>query len=139
MNDLFLSEYLIVKQLFIIIFLISILLVLFMFYTAWLSAKFKNFDDSKYLLIIKDLSSLIILPLLINIFSNQLTKKILYVTYGLILILFGLYIYADIHLSVRKKSKFADPYIVKTIVIVILILIVVYFIYRFNADIVWWY
>lgn len=139
MNDLFLSEYLIVKQLFIIIFLISILLVLFMFYTAWLSAKFKNFDDSKYLLIIKDLSSLIILPLLINIFSNQLTKKILYVTYGLILILFGLYIYVDIHLSVRKKSKFADPYIVKIIVIVILILIVVYFIYRFNADIVWWY
>ena len=110
-----------------------------MFYTAWLSAKFKNFDDLKYLLIIKDLSSLIILPLLINIFSNQLTKKILYVTYGLILILFGLYIYADIHLSVRKKSKSADPYIVKIIVIVILILIVVYFIYRFNADIVWWY
>lgn len=90
------------------ILVVCTLLTIGMFYTGILSCTNKLFDNKKPLIIVKDTSELIIIPLLINLFTDdKLTNNQFNGMIILLSVLFVIYLAADIQLNDPASSKLA--------------------------------
>ncbi|WP_288646682.1 hypothetical protein [uncultured Lactobacillus sp.] len=75
---------------------LSIILVLFMIYVGLFASKRKMFNNEKYVTIFKDFASILLIPLLTNVLSdNKLTPCQFDAYVVLIIVLIGLYLVAD--------------------------------------------
>lgn len=75
---------------------LSIILVLFMIYVGLFISKRKMFSNEKYVTIFKDFASILLIPLLTNVLSdNKLTHCQFDAYVVLIIVLIGLYLVAD--------------------------------------------
>ena len=123
----------------ILVILVAIILLVITIYCALMSHKLIFFNDAKFRTIFKDSLALIIIPLLVNIFSNKLKLKT-YVTCVILLsLLFVAYLLAD----TWDKSKTNDKHIIRHMATMILLLLLVLISYiilkyleiKFNFDI----
>ncbi|XON35193.1 hypothetical protein ACM28P_08040 [Lactobacillus crispatus] len=123
----------------ILVILVAIILLVITIYCALMSHKLIFFNDAKFRTIFKDSLALIIIPLLVNIFSNKLKLKT-YVTCVILLsLLFVAYLLAD----TWDKPKTNDKHIIRhmaTIILLLLLVLISYIILKyleikFNFDI----
>lgn len=79
-----------------LIIVLSIILALFMIWVGLFASKRKMFSNEKYVTIFKDFASILLIPLLTNVLSdNKLTSCQFDVYVVLIIVLMGLYLVAD--------------------------------------------
>ena len=122
----------------ILVILVAIIL-LVTIYCALMSHKLKFFNDKKFRIIFKDSLALIIIPLLVNIFSNKLKLKAYVTCVILLILLFIAYLLAD----TWNQPKTNDKHIIRhmaTIILLLLLILISYIILKyleikFNFDI----
>lgn len=100
---------------FILLILVLIVLLILAIYCIWMSCKLKFFNDTKARIIFKDTLSLIIIPLLVNVFGNKLHKHMYITSLIILVLLFILYLLADIW----NKPKTNDKHVILHIILII--------------------
>lgn len=123
----------------ILVILVAIILLVITIYCALMSHKLIFFNDAKFRTIFKDSLALIIIPLLVNIFSNKLKLKTYVTCVILLILLFIAYLLAD----TWNQPKTNDKHIIRhmaTIILLLLLILISYIILKyleikFNFDI----
>lgn len=93
----------------ILVILVAIILLVITIYCALMSHKLKFFNDKKFRIIFKDSLALIIIPLLVNIFSNKLKLKAYVTCVILLILLFIAYLLADTWNQPKTNDKHIIP------------------------------
>lgn len=106
----------------IILFALPILLIIFI-YCAWATDHIQRFNSEKYRVVIKDMIGLLIIPLIINIFSNQLTITDFKTSIFLLIALFILYLVADLW----DAASTNDIHTIKHFIVIMGILVFILF------------
>lgn len=88
-----------------IIFYLLLILLVISIYCTIMSFTFLSFNDRKYRIILKDILSLIIIPIIVNIFSNKMPYSQLRLNLAILAILILYYIFIDIAEFGATNSK----------------------------------
>ena len=117
-----------------ILFALPILLIIFI-YCAWATDHIQRFNSEKYRVVIKDMIGLLIIPLIINIFSNQLTITDFKTSIFLLIALFILYLGADLWDAASTNDIHVVKHFIWIMVILILILFVSTTLILFSTEV----
>ena len=104
----------------ILVFVILMLLLIMTVYCMIMSYKLLFFNDQKYRVVMKDSLSLLIIPTLVNLFSNDLSQEQLIGNYILIFILFCYYLFIELF-ELKTDMAFGKKYFIIFVFILILI------------------
>lgn len=107
-----------------IIFYLLLILLVISIYCTIMSFTFLSFNDRKYRIILKDVLSLIIIPIIVNIFLNKMPYSQLRLNLAILIILILYYIFIDIAEFGVNRSSLAIEYFIVSLVMVILLLFV---------------
>lgn len=119
--------------------LVLVILLIIAIYCIWMYHKLKFFNDTKARIIFKDTLSLVIIPLLVNVFGNKLHKNMCIMSLSVLILLFILYLLAD----TWNQPKTNDNHVISHVLLVVLGILAVFVAYlilkyleiKFNFDI----
>lgn len=107
----------------ILVFVILMLLLIMTVYCMIMSYKLLFFNDQKYRIVMKDSLSLLIIPTLVNLFSNDLSQEQLIGNYILIFILFCYYLFIELF-ELKTDMAFGKKYFIISIIFVFILILI---------------